>query len=96
MTRAGLGLAAATWFAWQLPARPPLIAAAAVAAGVLVTAAAALLPAALLRLLPMPTREQRNNRGMLFELDPPQSTGRWPVRGSGHLRRARGNYRRRV
>ena len=49
---AGLGLAAAAWFAGQLPARLLLIAAAAVAAGVLVTAAAALLPAALLRRLP--------------------------------------------
>jgi putative ABC transport system permease protein len=49
---AGLGLAAAAWFAGQLPARLLLIAAATVAAGVLVTAAAALLPAALLRRLP--------------------------------------------
>ena len=49
---AGLGLAAAAWFAGQLPARLLLIAAAAVAAGVLITAGAALLPAALLRRLP--------------------------------------------
>ena len=49
---AGLGLAAAAWFAGQLPARLLLIAAAAVAAGVLITAAAALLPAALLHRLP--------------------------------------------
>ena len=49
---AGLGLAAAAWFAGQLPARLLLIAAVAVVAGVLITAAAALLPAALLRRLP--------------------------------------------
>ncbi len=49
---AGLGLAAAAWFAGQLPARLIAIAAAAAAAGVIVTAAAALLPAALLRRLP--------------------------------------------
>jgi len=49
---AGLGLAAAAWFAGQLPARLLAIAAAAVVAGVLITAAAALLPAALLRRLP--------------------------------------------
>jgi len=49
---AGLGLAAAAWFAGQLPARLLAIAAAAVAAGSLITAAAALLPAALLRRLP--------------------------------------------
>jgi putative ABC transport system permease protein len=48
---AGLGLAAAAWFAGQLPAR--LVAnAAAVVAGIVITAAAALLPAALLRRLP--------------------------------------------
>ena len=49
---AGVGLAAAAWFAGQLPARLLAIAAVAVVAGVLVTAAAALLPAALLRRLP--------------------------------------------
>jgi hypothetical protein len=49
---AGLGLAAAAWFAGQLPARLLVIAAVAVAAGILITAAAALLPAALLRRLP--------------------------------------------
>jgi len=49
---AGLGLAAAAWFAGQLPARLLAIAAAAVIAGVLITAAAALLPTALLRRLP--------------------------------------------
>jgi putative ABC transport system permease protein len=49
---AGLGLAAASWFAGALPARLIVIAAAAVAAGVIITAAAALLPAALLRRLP--------------------------------------------
>jgi hypothetical protein len=49
---AGLGLAAAAWFAGQLPARLLAIAAVAVVAGVLITAAAALLPAALLRRLP--------------------------------------------
>jgi putative ABC transport system permease protein len=49
---AGLGLAAAAWFAGQLPARLLAIAAVAVVAGVLVTAAAALLPAALLHRLP--------------------------------------------
>ena len=50
---AGLGLAAAAWFAGQLPARLLAIAAAAVAAGIIITAAAALLPAALLRSLPL-------------------------------------------
>jgi putative ABC transport system permease protein len=50
---AGIGLAAAAWFAGQLPARLLAIAAAAVAAGILITAAAALLPAALLRRLPL-------------------------------------------
>jgi putative ABC transport system permease protein len=50
---AGLGLAAAAWFAGQLPARLLAIAAAAAAAGIIVTAAAALLPAALLRRLPI-------------------------------------------
>ncbi|HEY8044834.1 MAG TPA: FtsX-like permease family protein [Streptosporangiaceae bacterium] len=50
---AGLGLAAAAWFAGQLPARLLAIAAAAAAAGILITAAAALLPAALLRSLPL-------------------------------------------
>ena len=50
---AGLGLAAAAWFAGQLPARLLAIAAAAAAAGILITAAAALLPAALLRRLPL-------------------------------------------
>jgi putative ABC transport system permease protein len=49
---AGSGLAAAAWFAGQLPARLLVIAAAAAAAGIIVTAAAALLPAALLRRLP--------------------------------------------
>jgi putative ABC transport system permease protein len=49
---AGIGLAAAAWFAGQLPARLVAIAAAGVAAGILITAAAALLPAALLRRLP--------------------------------------------
>jgi putative ABC transport system permease protein len=49
---AGLGLAAAAWFAGQLPARLLVIAAVAVVAGILITAAAALLPAALLRRLP--------------------------------------------
>jgi len=49
---AGLGLAAAAWFAGELSARLLAIAAAAVAAGIIVTAAAALLPAALLRRLP--------------------------------------------
>jgi hypothetical protein len=49
---AGLGLAAAAWFAGQLPARLLAIATAAAAAGILITAAAALLPAALLRRLP--------------------------------------------
>jgi putative ABC transport system permease protein len=49
---AGLGLAAAAWFAGQLPARLLAIAAAATAAGIIVAAAAALLPAALLRRLP--------------------------------------------
>jgi putative ABC transport system permease protein len=49
---AGLGLAAAVWFAGQLPIRLLAIAAAAGAAGIIVTAAAALLPAALLRRLP--------------------------------------------
>ena len=50
---AGLGLAAAAWFAGQLPARLLAIAAAAAAAGIIITAAAALLPAALLRRLPL-------------------------------------------
>jgi hypothetical protein len=50
---AGLGLAAAAWFAGQLPARLLAIAAAAVAAGIIITAAATLLPAALLRRLPL-------------------------------------------
>ena len=50
---AGLGLAAAAWFAGQLPARLLAIAAAAAAAGIIITAAAALLPAALLRSLPL-------------------------------------------
>jgi putative ABC transport system permease protein len=50
---AGLGLAAAAWFAGQLPARLLAIAAAAAAAGIIITAAAALLPAALLRRLPI-------------------------------------------
>ncbi len=49
---AGLGLAAAAWFAGHLPTRLVVIAIAALAAGVLITAAAALLPAALLRRLP--------------------------------------------
>jgi len=49
---AGLGLAAAAWFAGQLPARLIAIAATAVVAGMLITAVAALLPAALLRRLP--------------------------------------------
>jgi putative ABC transport system permease protein len=49
---AGLGLAAAAWFAGQAPARLLAIAAAAVAGGIVVTAAAALLPAVLLRRLP--------------------------------------------
>jgi len=49
---AGLGLAAAAWFAGQLPARLLATAAAAVGAGIIITAAAALLPAALLRRLP--------------------------------------------
>jgi putative ABC transport system permease protein len=49
---AGFGLAAAAWFAGQLPARLLVIAAAAVAAGIIITALAALLPAALLRRLP--------------------------------------------
>jgi hypothetical protein len=49
---AATGLAAAAWFAGQLPARLLVIAAAAVAAGIIVTAAAALPPAALLRRLP--------------------------------------------
>jgi putative ABC transport system permease protein len=49
---AGLGLAAAAWFAGQLPARLLAIAAVAVVAGVLITAVGALLPAALLRRLP--------------------------------------------
>jgi putative ABC transport system permease protein len=49
---AAAGLAAAAWFAGQLPGRLLAIAAAAVAAGILITAAAALLPAALLRRLP--------------------------------------------
>lgn len=49
---AGAGLAAAAWFAGQLPARLLAVAAAAVAAGIIITAAAALLPAALLRRLP--------------------------------------------
>ena len=50
---AGLGLAAAAWFAGQLPARLLAIVAAAVAAGIIITAAATLLPAALLRRLPL-------------------------------------------
>ena len=50
---AGLGLAAAAWFAGQLPARLLAIAVAAVAAGIIITAAATLLPAALLRRLPL-------------------------------------------
>jgi putative ABC transport system permease protein len=49
---AGLGLAAAAWFAGQLPARLLDVAAASVATGIIITAAAALLPAALLRRLP--------------------------------------------
>jgi putative ABC transport system permease protein len=49
---AGLGLAAAGWFAGQLPARLLLIATVAVVAGVVITAVAALLPAARLRRLP--------------------------------------------
>jgi putative ABC transport system permease protein len=49
---AGFGLAAAAWFAGQLPTRLIAIAAAAVVAGILITAVAALLPAALLRRLP--------------------------------------------
>jgi putative ABC transport system permease protein len=49
---AGLGLAAASWFAGALPARLIALAAIAVLAGVVITAAAALLPAALLRRLP--------------------------------------------
>ena len=49
---AGLGLAAAAWFAGQLPARLLGVAAASVATGIIITAAAALLPAALLRRLP--------------------------------------------
>jgi putative ABC transport system permease protein len=49
---AAAGLAAAAWFAGQLPARLLAVAAVAVAAGIIVTAAAALLPAALLRRLP--------------------------------------------
>ena len=50
---AASGLAAAAWFAGQLPARLLAIAAAAAAAGIIITAAAALLPAALLRRLPL-------------------------------------------
>ncbi|HEX6519121.1 MAG TPA: ABC transporter permease [Streptosporangiaceae bacterium] len=50
---AAAGLAAAAWFAGQLPARLLVLAAAAVAAGIITTAAAALLPAALLRRLPL-------------------------------------------
>lgn len=50
---AGLGLAAAAWFAGQLPARLLAIAAAAVAAGIIITAVATLPPAALLRRLPL-------------------------------------------
>jgi hypothetical protein len=53
LTGAGLGLAAAAWFAGHLPARLLAIAAAAAAAGIIITAAAALLPAALLRHLPL-------------------------------------------
>jgi putative ABC transport system permease protein len=49
---AAAGLAAAAWFAGQLPGRLIAIAIAAVVAGVLITSAAALLPAALLRRLP--------------------------------------------
>ncbi len=49
---AGLGLAAAAGFAWQLPAGLFASAAAAAAVGVLVTAAAALLPARMIRRLP--------------------------------------------
>jgi putative ABC transport system permease protein len=49
---AGLGLAAAAWFAGHLPARLLYIAAAVVLTGIVVTAAATLLPAALLRRLP--------------------------------------------
>jgi len=52
LTGAAFGLAAAAWFAGQLPARLLAIAAAAVAAGIVVTVTAALLPAALLRRLP--------------------------------------------
>ena len=55
LTGAAAGLAAAAWFAGQLPARLLAIAAAAAAAGIIITAAAALLPAALLRRLPSPT-----------------------------------------
>ena len=50
---AASGLAAAAWFAGQLPARLLAIAAAAAAAGIIITAVAALLPAALLRRLPL-------------------------------------------
>ena len=53
LTGAAAGLAAAAWFAGQLPARLLAIAAAAAAAGIIITAAAALLPAALLRRLPL-------------------------------------------
>jgi len=49
---AAAGLAAAAWFAGQLPGRLIAIAVAAVVAGVLITSGAALLPAALLRRLP--------------------------------------------
>ena len=49
---AGLGLAAAAWFAGHLPTRLLIIAAAALVAGIIVTAAAAMLPTALLRRLP--------------------------------------------
>jgi hypothetical protein len=52
---AAAGLAAAAWFAGQLPVRLLAIAAAAVVAGIVITAAAALLPAALLRRLPTAT-----------------------------------------
>jgi ABC-type antimicrobial peptide transport system permease subunit len=52
LTGAGLGLAAAAWFAGHLPARLLLIAIAALMAGIAITAAAALLPATLLRRLP--------------------------------------------
>jgi putative ABC transport system permease protein len=50
---AAAGLAAAAWFAGQLPGPLLAIATAGAAAGIIITAAAALLPAALLRRLPL-------------------------------------------